>query len=281
MKDFQHMSLQQMVDENVPIYVRNRSARQLDKSHMLVIEFPNPAGGRGSTVVIPAIKYPIDISRKVAPPAAIPMSRAFVDWLNKGVLELVDPDEARRILAKPEVRAAVAAAYEKLNRKRGAGLQRKRPQFKVRHGGARETRSYADLDSEMSAKSFYGDTPEEAKLESEIVAPQEALTLGEADAKVSPKIKQFCADLLEEPELKKDFLTELKSWDEDELSDEELGYMMQNLAAFENIAAYLRSLMAQRATTKAEAKPKKKARKPRRSAPPPSELDDLGDDWPE
>lgn len=276
------IDIQKMVDEGEPVYVVNKSASILGKSHLLVIEFPNPSGGRGSTVKIPPIKYPINISRQVAPPAAIPMSRSFINWVNRGVLKIIPRAEAEELLSRPEVKNAVDAAYDKLDaQKRQSASLRNTPKFNVRHGGARETRAYADLDeSTLTAADFYGNTPEAAHPLVE-VAPQNELRIAETED-ISPRIQRFCADLVEDPSLKKDFLQTLKSWDEDELSDDELGYMLDQLGSFENISSYVRSLMAERAGVKATAtpsSPKGRKRKGSRSkkaaaARPSSELDE-------
>lgn len=260
------IDIQKMVDDGEPIYVVNKSASILGKSHLLVIEFPNPSGGRGSTVKIPPFKYPVNLTIQVAPPAAIPMSRSFINWVNRGVLKIMPREQAEAILSQPEVKNAVEAAYNKLDSQQRQSSLRNTPQFKVRNGGARETRAYADLaESDLTAADFYGTTPEAAHPQVD-VAPQNELRTAETEA-VSPRIQRFCADLLEDPSLKKDFLQTLKSWDEEELSDDELGYMLDQLGAFENISSYVRSLMAERAGMKATSgAPSKQSRKQKKKS---------------
>lgn len=252
--------LQGMVDRGEPIFVVNRSARVLGKAHLLVLEFPNPTGqGRGQTVKIPPIKYPINLTRRVAPPQAIPMSTAFVNWVNQGVLEIVPAERAREILANPEAQAAVKGAYEKIARRRGDALrQKEKPNFRVRHGGAQETRAYADLDaSDLTAADFSASTPGAFDIENLPGVPkpqkQGALKVAEASQLVQPKIEQFCGDLIEDPSLKGNYLIELKSWDEETLSDDDIGYMLQQLSDFDNICSYLRAIKAQRVSDAMEA----------------------------
>ena len=239
------MNIQQMVDENIPIYVVNRSARVLGTAHVLVIEFPHPTGGRGSTVKIPPIKHPINLSRRVAPPSAIPLSTAFIDWVNKGVLEIIDVEDAKEILADPEVRAAVTQAYKKLDARRGEALN-PRPQFKVKQGGSRETHAIADLDEARVSMSDFQST---ALGDMGLPQPeaQNALTVTAETVTITPKIQKFCGDLQEDPALKGDYLRELKSWDEVVLNDDDIGYMLSQLNEFDNICAYLRSIKAARA----------------------------------
>jgi hypothetical protein len=281
-----------MVDEGVPIYVVNRSARILGKSHLLVLEFPNPTGGRGSTVKLPPIKYPINLSRRVAPPSAIPMSRDFIDWVNRGVLEIILPEQAKEILSDPEARAAIRGAYDKMDQKRGmAAGMREAPNFNVRSGGQRETNAVADLnEAGLTAADFMGTTPESVRgplPSQQMAAPQKALEVSADTATVSPRVKQFCQDLVEDASLKRDYLVNLKSWDEDELSDDEIGYMLDRLSSFDSISSYLRSLLAARAgggkkaevVTRAPKKTSRKAKKAakRRAAKKEEDVTDLSD----
>lgn len=265
------MSIQQMVDQNQQIYVVNRSARVLGKAHMLVIEFPHPTGGRGSTVKIPPIKYPINITRRVAPPSAIPLSTAFIDWVNKGVLEIVPQERAKEILSDPEVRATIDYAYKKMNKRRGEALN-KRPQFKVKRGGDRETHGVADLDDAgLTAADFYSNMAEEMSLPQP--TPQDALSVSAETIQVKPKIQQFCADLQEDPALKGDYLLELKGWDEGTLTEDDIGYMLSQLREFDNICAYLRSIKASRAGDSSDSG--KSGRKKRGKRPSIMEDEDL------
>jgi hypothetical protein len=239
------MDIQMMVDNNIPIYVVNRSARVLGTAHVLVIEFPHPTGGRGSTVKIPPIKHPINLTRRVAPPSAIPLSTAFIDWVNKGVLEIIDVEKAKEILSDPEVRASVTQAYKKLEARRGEALNQ-RPQFKVKQGGSRETHAVADLDeARLSMSDFQSSSLPEMGLPQP--EPQNALTVSAETITITPKIQKFCRDLQEDNSLKGDYLRELKSWDEVILSDDDIGYMLSQLSEFDNICAYLRSIKASRA----------------------------------
>jgi hypothetical protein len=267
-------NLQEMVDDGETIYVINRSGRALGKAHVLVIEFPHPTGGRGSTVKIPPIKHPINITRRVAPPSAIPLSTAFNDWVNRGVLEIVPEEKAREILKDPEVRASVAQAYRKLDTRRGGNLQQ-RPTFKVRNGGDRETHGIADLDdSGLSMSNFQSSLPPGMDLPQP--EPQGALEVSAETIKVDPKIVQFCVDLQTDSSLKGDYLLTLKGWDEEMMSDDDIGYMLSQLSAFDSICTYLRSIKAARIGGDDHDSGKRSARRAKRvtSRKVPSLLDD-------
>ena len=103
----------------------------------------------------------------------------------------------------------------------------------------------------------------------ELVVDQKPIEVSAQTQTVSPKVVQFCIDLQEDPSLKKRYLTELKSMDEDTLTEEDLGYLMDQLREFDTIIAYVRSIMARRAGERVEeeevqAAPKKKRGRPKK-----------------
>jgi len=253
-------NLQEMVEKNVPIYVINRSAKVLGKPHLLMLEFRNPAGGRSSTVKLPPMPYPVNLSQRVAPPEAIPASQDFVDLINRGVLELVPPDKANSILKDPEVQASVRHAFSKLERRRQRP-GKKKPDFRVKSGGSRMTDAVSHFDeSEMTAGDFMRNLQEESAFDVEEVNSQEALRVADS-VTITPKIQQMVSDLLENPDLKKDYLMDLKAMDKDGLTDEDLHYMMDHLRSFDQITNYLRSVLAERAGKKSDGKKSSKSKK--------------------
>ncbi len=235
------LTIQQMVNEGIPIFVVNCSHRRLGKPHMLMLEFPNPTGGRKSTVKLPAIKYPINISQRVAPPEAIAMSQDFIDLINQGILKIVSPDEAQRVLKAPDARAAVNKAFNDIS-KRGI-QQRRKNSFNVRSGGSRVTRADPDLDS-VDSNSFLNSAPGFA---TEVLSPKESLKVSAQSGAVDSKIVQLCMDLQDNPDLQQDYLLDFKGMDEDALATEDLHYIMEHCSKFANISAYIRSILAKRA----------------------------------
>lgn len=291
------MDIQQMVEEGTPIFVINRSATVLGNSHLIMLEFPHPTGGRKSTVMLPPVKYPINLTQRVAPPSAIAMCQDFIELVNRGVLQLVSPDKARKILAEPGAQASVNRAYQKLQERRRPTIKKgnsPNSPFKVRDNGGRITDAVADLGtSDLTGADFSRGYPgesydEEAEPAVETVTKSaETLRVAGESSNTSPKVVQFCIDLVENPELKKDYLMELKSWDEEALTSEDLGYMVDQLREFDTIVAYLRSVMAQRAgdrvreeeaddivETAPSTKRRKKSGKRRRKPSPLTDLDD-------
>jgi len=281
------MNLMDLIEKGIPIWVINRSAVVLGKPHRLMLEFPHPSGGKKSSVDLPPIQYPINLSQRVAPPSAIGMSQDFVDLLNNGVLEIVSPETANDMLRDPEARAAVKHAFDKLNnRKRGSGLRRSPDGFKV-HTGGRQTTATADLGGDgnmgLSAKDFYQDVPGNDISDDTESAVQEHVKQMQVTAEtsvVAPRIVTFCMDLNNNPELKKDFLMDLKTMDPSSLTEEDLGHMIEQLRDFDTIVSYVKSIMAKRAgapeptvATKGK-RGKRAARKPKGKHPMEEALDD-------
>ncbi len=276
------MDIQELIENGIPIWVINRSASILGKPHRLMLEFPHPTGGKKSSVDLPPIQYPINLSQRVAPPSAIGMSQDFVDLLNAGVLEIVTPEHAQDMLRDPEARAAVKHAFDKLNnRKRGSGLRQAPGNFKV-HTGGRQTDAAADLSEDgnmgLSAKDFYSNVPgNEEDPEDAVQKHVDQMKVASASKAVSPRIVTFCLDLNANPELKKDYLMDLKTMDPSSLTDEDLGYMVENLSDFDTIVSYVKSVMAKRAGQEEPSQrksSKRRGRKPKGKHPMEEALDE-------
>jgi len=281
------MNIQELLEKNIPIWVINRSATVLGKPHRLMLEFPHPTGGKKSSVDLPPIPYPINLSARVAPPSAIGLSQDFVDLLNNGVLEIVSPERAAESLRDPEARAAVKHAFDKLsNRRRGSGLRATPGNFKV-HTGGRQTTATADLGGDgnmgLTAKDFYHNVPgghDDDETEAAVKQHIAQMQVTAESSTVTPRIVTFCLDLVNNPELKKDYLMDLKTMDPDSLSDEDLGYMVEQLKSFDTIVSHVKLIMAKRAgqdDDQEEASPKqqgRRGRKPKGKHPMEEALDD-------
>jgi len=257
--------ISKMIEDGVPIYVINRTHRVFGTPHLLMLEFPNPTGGRKSIVKLPPHPHPVNLSQKVAPVSAIGACQDFLSLLNNGALELIPPDDARRILADPDVQAAVRYADEKLKKRynrpggRVAEERRKGMNFKVKGGGSRVTDAVAQPEESGLSASDFTRQFIASKTAAWAAEDGEAEQLGnsmEAPG-VGPAIVQFCVDLLENPELRRDSLMELRNMDDATLTSSDLAYMLSKLQDFDAITAYVRSVMAKRAgkkNTKPQAK---------------------------
>jgi hypothetical protein len=272
------MDIHEMIDKGLPIYVINRSATVLGTPHRLMLNFPNPNGGRPNMVSLPPIQFPVNLSQMVAPPSAIGACQEFLNLVNRGVLEIVPADRARQILADPDAQAVVKHAFKKMDKRaqRPGGIQAKKPNFKVVNSGARSTDSvpYPE-DKDITASTFLQNRPGPADpfadkvLEMDSVPANEVLA---SSATINAKVMQICADLQSNPDLKQDFLLEIKAIDPDSLTQEDLGYMIDNLRGFDNIVAYVRGIMAKRVgggsakAVKGAGKPPKRPTKEQTSA---------------
>ena len=274
------MDIQEMIEKGLPIYVVNRSATVLGTPHRLMLNFPNPNGGRPNMVSLPPVQYPVNLSQMVAPPSAIGACQEFLNLVNRGVLEIVPADRARQILANPDVQEVVKHAFKKMDKRAQrlsmSSVQAKKSDFRVVNSGARETRSepYPN-EPEISSTTFLRDRPGHENpfpnmdLEMDSIPADAVLA---SATTINSKIMQICADLQGNPELKQDYLLEIKAIDPDSLTNEDLGYLIDNLRGFDNIVAYVRAVMAKRMgapakQAKSQSKaPTKKAKEPSSAA---------------
>jgi len=284
-----YMNIQEMLAKNIPIWVINRSATVLGKPHRLMLEFPHPTGGKKSAVDLPPIPYPINLSARVAPPDAIGLSQDFVDLLNNGVLEIVSPEHAAEVLRDPEARAAVKYAFDKLgNRRRGSGLRQSPGNFKI-HTGGRQTTATADLGGDgnmgLTAKDFYHNMPGDSDDDTEEAVKKHVaqMQVTKESSTITPRIVSFCLDLNGNPELKRDYLMDLKTMDPDALTDEDLGYMLEELRSFDTIVSHVKLIMAKRSGQEDQqddldsGKQSRRGRKPKGKHPMDAALDDDDD----
>ena len=90
------LDVQELVRNNQPIYVYNRTGKYLEKQGPYVLEIRD-GNRRAAQVIIPATKYPFLVSGHV-PAKLLAESTEFYAALSKGILELADPDAARKIM---------------------------------------------------------------------------------------------------------------------------------------------------------------------------------------
>jgi len=100
--------IDRILDSKEPIYVRN----VFSKRGIVVVTLND--GNRTHREPIPNTKYPICLSNK-ATPDMIRNSKSLRQLLDKGVLELVPHKVAEKELSNPNVRQALADAYERIS----------------------------------------------------------------------------------------------------------------------------------------------------------------------
>lgn len=93
------LDLDTLIEEKKKIYVVNTSKPM----HIMILDFINPSTGRSRSVRIPKTWIPICLSDQV-PVSYIRESVDFRTYLMKGLLTLVDPSEAEKVLSTPEAK---------------------------------------------------------------------------------------------------------------------------------------------------------------------------------
>jgi len=108
-------TLDEILNSDSPVYVINNTK---DRGRVL-ISFADPATGRVQSVPIPVTWIPICISDLV-PRDLLKASIDFRNFITRGILKLVDPEEAQRILATPEAQEELRRLYSSQYAKSGA-----------------------------------------------------------------------------------------------------------------------------------------------------------------
>ena len=93
------LKLDKLLDDNKPIYVLNNS----NPRGILVISLVHPTTGNVTPIKIPVTWVPICVTDHV-PPEQLRDSLDFRGYLRKGIIKLVDPDKAEKILASKEAK---------------------------------------------------------------------------------------------------------------------------------------------------------------------------------
>jgi hypothetical protein len=233
----QHITIDEMVAKGQPIFVRNTTYKS-GKPMVILLEVRSLFGGSPQTVMIPAIKHPINLTMRAHPEAlaACPDLRRYI---NGEYLELVSPEEATVELGRPGVQQIVRQALFK-HEKRYFNNESNKLKFKVNTG--------------PSVIDGPGDQPHA------FVAPEEDELVGEEGAKpqpalrakhtVNPRIVQLILDLKKDYRGRKDeTLLELRSMHEETLSDEDLGHIINELGGkktVKRVVQWAQKLLASR-----------------------------------
>ena len=107
----QSLSLDEMVNKGQPIYVRNTTYKT-GKPMVILLEVSSIYGGSSQTVMIPAIKYPINLSMR-AHPEALAACHDLRRYISGEYLELVSSEEATKELGKDGAQKVVSQAMAK------------------------------------------------------------------------------------------------------------------------------------------------------------------------
>lgn len=261
------MNLKQLIETDQPIYVKNASKKATGKDLLIMLNFKD-AQGNNRPVKLPSMKYPVDISRMVAPRQLLGESTDFLRLLSNGILELIPQEKAEQMLGLPGAQAAVAREYDK--RKQGMTASGGKDRFGLRVRGSSvqdqqlpETEGLEDFEARMMRPPIpkeYQDELPNVIGDFEVVNDQGAFMLQAKSDGIDPRIAQLMATLIEDAGSKGEVLQDLQIMDEEAISDEDLGYVMEKSRNFPPIVSWAKKILASRQPT-SPTKPRRRRRK--------------------
>lgn len=224
--------LQQLIKENKPIYVRNRTGTILGEPHPYHLEIRGDNNDKYS-IVVPAVRYPFLIAN--VPGELLARSIDLLKALQKKALELVDPDKAKKELMDPLAQATIDQALSRFGRDYAA--PRAQPTFSTRtaqpgHSVAMQPRTATDRNV--------------LQPEGVTDGPQQPQPLTTADQDIRPNIIQLCMDLARNPDLRDDVFLELNGKEPESFNQEELGYIINKCREHSKITQWAKKLLAER-----------------------------------
>lgn len=216
-------TVQDLVKANKPIYVYNRTGEFQGKQGIYVLEIKE-SGKRAAQIPIPATRYPFLLSGHV-PPRLLAESTEFYQALSRGILVLVDPQEAQKILEDPIAQQSVQNAMRKLQPTKRK--QRTPPELMTSHN--RDDLVPPGADRGISGLPQASPTPLQH-------------ATAQTDAGVNPTIKQIVMDLETDPSLQKEKLLDLAGMEG--LTEDDLGYLIGHCQDFSKILQWARTELA-------------------------------------
>jgi hypothetical protein len=221
------LDVQELIRNDKPIYVLNKTNRYLEKRGPHVLEIKD-GNKRVAKIIIPATKYPFLLSGHV-PPKLLAESTEFYDALSKGILELVDPDEAKRIMADPIAKDVVDTAMRKFQ----PTVRTINPPPELVAGNKREE------DDRVPPGTNRG-----ISMSSQADERSGDLTMrvaGDDGDGPSGTVEQIVMDLESDPDLESEKFNELAGLD---LTEADLGYLMLKCKAFPKIISWAKKELA-------------------------------------
>ena len=237
--------LHELIDEGKPIFVRNLSGISPDGITKLIMLQIKPLHGPERAIKIPPIKYPVNLSAMVSPPHVLGESQDFLDLLNKGSLELVEPEEAMEELSDDRVNRIVQKAMREMYNRNVLPDSRKRARQPAGAKGDQRRVPQTDTgdedcdDNDPMAKMM------EAAAKGVDYEPGD-LRYSQSDADVNARIVQMCATLNADPGTAVDTLDDLEAMPENDLSDADLGHLIRH-AKVAKIVDWAEAQMSERA----------------------------------
>ncbi|KKN41378.1 hypothetical protein LCGC14_0723990 [marine sediment metagenome] len=225
------LDIQELVRANKPIYVYNRASKYLNSASPYVLEMRD-GNKRIAKVIIPATKYPFLLSGHV-PAKLLAESTEFYAAVSKGILELVDPDKAKKIMENPTAQKVQEHALKKFQPvRRTANVP---PEIMTNKN--REDYRPAGADKGISG------LPEQSRQSSTPLVVAE--TRGEGASgpgDVNASVLQIVMDLKSDKNLYEEKWLELDGMEN--LTDLDYGYLLNNCKEFPKILQLARTELA-------------------------------------
>jgi len=224
------LDLQELIRQNKPIYVMNKTGRYLNEPGPYVLEIKDSGNKRAAQVIIPATKYPFLVSAHV-PAKLLADSTEFYSALSKGILELVDPDKAREVMQSPVAQKVQENALRKFqpvkrdNRNIPPELLGTGDRPDHRPPGA--DRGISGLPQEQSMPLVVAETKGEE---------------ADPDSDVSPRILQLVMDLQSDKDLYEEKFLDLDGMEN--LTALDYGYLLSNCRDFPKIVQLAKTALS-------------------------------------
>lgn len=255
------MNLQQLINSEEPIYVKNVSKRATGKDLLIMLNFKD-SQGNNRPVKLKSWKYPVDITKLVAPRRLLGESTDFLRLLNSGILEIVPSEKAERLLSSPDAQAAMLREQTK---KRPGMTKADKSKFNLKvRGESLHDQELPDTDgvSDFEHDHMFDDNMN--AFDGEVVSDPEAEEFRAKSDGVDPRIAQMMAMLSEDSDSKDEILQDLKSMDEDGMTDNDLGYILEKARSFSAIVSWAKKVLAARQPAPEPTSSKKKRGRPRK-----------------
>jgi len=221
------VNLQELLNGSEPVYVLNRTGRMRDGKTSTFLLTIKDSHGDATAISIPATKWPIDLSTMVPRKSLQDSKDLFRACRPGGPLEIIAPEKARAMLQDPMAQKSVDAALARLDRAEG-----KRNAFKLGVQNANEGSQSAAVPQHLRASD-----PEMSVSTPKLVV---------AKTEVAPKIKQIIAGLQNHPDTAEDVHAMLAGIPDDEISADDLGYVVKNCGPHVRIIKWAKNELARR-----------------------------------
>ncbi len=225
------VNLQELLNGEEPVYVLNRTGRMRGGQTSTFILTVKDSHGDSAQVTIPATKWPVDISAMVPRKALQESKDLFKACRPNGPLEIVAPDTARKMLQDPMAQKSVDAAIAKLER---AGASKEK--FTMPVQDSRSGSQSAAVPPALRSNAPTGDG------DFAVQAPR--LVVAKTD--VGPRVKGICAGLQNHPDTADEVLALLAGIPDDEISIEELGFIVRQCRDSARVTRWAKTELAKR-----------------------------------